>query len=98
MSKHLTMEPLMTKPFSIVGDTHGDLIDPVMEAKFFDWLADHKQPVIPLSGKWGNTTEWLGYNWNELLPRLWCEANGYQAISKEVHKEKTQHERKLRKL
>jgi hypothetical protein len=35
----------MTKPFSIVGDTHGDLIDPVMEAKFFDWLADYKPKI-----------------------------------------------------
>lgn len=62
-----------------------------------DMHADHKEPVIPLDGKWGNTTEWLSYNWNELLPRLWCEAEGFQAISKEAHKQKTQQERKLRK-
>jgi hypothetical protein len=35
----------MTKAFSIVGDTHGDLIDPVMEAKFFDWLSDYKPKI-----------------------------------------------------
>jgi hypothetical protein len=62
-----------------------------------DMHADHKEPVIPLSGKWGTTTEWLGYNWNELLPRLWCEAHGYQAISKSAHKEKTKDERGQRK-
>lgn len=62
-----------------------------------DMHADHKEPVIPLDGKWGNETSWLGYNWNSLLPRLWCEAEGYQAISKEAHKQKTQQERKLRK-
>lgn len=58
--------------------------------------ADHKEPVIPLDGKWGNTTEWLGYNWNQLLPRLWCEAEGFQAISKAAHKQKTKEERKQR--
>ena len=60
--------------------------------------ADHKIPVIPLDGKWGDTTEWLGYNWNELLPRLWCEANDFQAISKVAHKQKTKEERIKRKL
>lgn len=63
-----------------------------------DMHADHKEPVIPLNGKWGTTTEWLGYNWNELLPRLWCEASGYQAICKNAHNQKTQEERKLRNL
>lgn len=33
------------RPFSIVSDTHGDMIDPVMEAKFFDWLADYKPRI-----------------------------------------------------
>jgi predicted phosphodiesterase len=33
---------MSTKAFSIVSDTHGDEVDPVMEIKFFDWLADYK--------------------------------------------------------
>jgi predicted phosphodiesterase len=33
------------KCFSIVSDTHGDEIDPVMETKFFDWLADYKPTI-----------------------------------------------------
>lgn len=31
--------------YSIVSDTHGDMIDPVMESKFFDWLSDYKPKV-----------------------------------------------------
>lgn len=33
---------MSAKSFSIVSDTHGDEVDPVMEAKFFAWLADYK--------------------------------------------------------
>ena len=31
---------------------------------------DHTEPVVPLDGKWGRKTKWLGINWNEFLPRL----------------------------
>jgi hypothetical protein len=58
---------------------------------------DHKEPVVPLDKKWGKSTEWLGYNWNELMPRLWCEASGYQVISKAIHKAKTKQENQERK-
>ena len=57
--------------------------------------ADHKEPVVP--EKWGDTVSYLGYNFNELLPRLFCEADGYQAVSKQAHKKKTNQERKRRK-
>lgn len=59
--------------------------------------ADHRDPVIPIDGKWGKTTEWLGYNWNELLPRLFIDAHGFDAICKTCHKTKTNEERKQRK-
>ena len=58
---------------------------------------DHVEPVVPLDGKWGKSTEWLGYNWNELLPRLFCELDNLEAISKEAHKIKSAEERKKRK-
>ena len=36
---------MKSQPLSIVSDTHGDMIDPLMEAKFFDWLADYKPAI-----------------------------------------------------
>jgi hypothetical protein len=59
--------------------------------------ADHTEPVVPLDGKCGKTTSWLGYNFNELLPRLFCEAKGFGAICKPCHKAKTEAERATRK-
>jgi hypothetical protein len=63
------------------------------------WLdeikADHIEPVVP--EKWGKSTSFLGYNWNEYIARMFVEAEGYQAISKEAHAEKTKAENKLRK-
>jgi len=58
--------------------------------------ADHTDPVVPTNGKWGRKTRWLGYNWNELLPRLFCEEEGFGAICKACHSEKTNKERKQR--
>lgn len=57
--------------------------------------ADHTNPVVP--EQWGDTTQYLGYNWNELLPRLLCEVDGFQAVSKSAHKEKTNEENRRRK-
>jgi 5-methylcytosine-specific restriction endonuclease McrA len=59
--------------------------------------ADHKEPVVPADGKWGNTTEWLGINFNEYLPRMWVEAAHYNALDKECHKKKTKAENQLRR-
>jgi len=58
--------------------------------------ADHIDPVVPLDGKWGRKTRWLGYNWNELLPRLFTELEGYQALCKGCHKTKSAEERTIR--
>ena len=63
------------------------------------WLdeiqADHIKSVVPK--QWGETTRFLGYNWNEFLARLLVEAEGYQAISKKAHNKKTKTENKSRK-
>jgi hypothetical protein len=56
--------------------------------------ADHIEPVVPIGGFTGET--YLGYNWNELIKRLYCEADGFQALCKECHKLKTADERALR--
>ena len=59
---------------------------------------DHIEPMIPLDGKWGRTTKYLGVNWNELLPRLFLNSPDlYQAMSKEAHKAKTKEENKVRR-
>lgn len=62
-----------------------------------DMQADHIDPVVPLDGQWGNTTEWLGYNWNELLPRLFAEEEAYQALCHTCHQVKSQGEKEERK-
>ena len=59
--------------------------------------ADHVEPVIPVSHNWSSGDNWLGYNGNEVLPRLWCEQSGYRAICKDCHKKKTKQENKQRK-
>lgn len=61
-----------------------------------DMHADHREPVVPVNGVWGETTRFLGYNWNELLQRLLVEVDGFDAICKTCHKEKTKTERKQR--
>lgn len=59
--------------------------------------ADHKQPVVPEDGKWGKTTEWLGINWNEYLPRMWVESDQYNALDKACHQIKTKRENQQRR-
>jgi hypothetical protein len=62
-----------------------------------DVQIDHKEPVIPQDAAFGNTTEWLGYNWNEVLQRMFCEVEGFQVIGKEAHKAKTKQENDARR-
>ena len=57
---------------------------------------DHIEPVIPIGGRWGKTTEWLGYNWNELLPRLFCEQDNLQALHTQCHNMKSEREKNER--
>ncbi len=63
-----------------------------------DVAADHIEPVVPVDGKWGDTTEYLGVNWNELLPRLFCEEENYQVLCHGCHSEKTEVEKRMRKF
>jgi hypothetical protein len=62
------------------------------------WLeemrADHIEPVVPM--EWGDETEFLGYNFNEYLRRLFVEQGDYQAITKEAHQVKSNAEKKER--
>ena len=56
--------------------------------------ADHIEPVVPLEGF--ENKVWLEYDWNELIQRLYCEADGLQAVCKSCHKTKSAEERKAR--
>jgi 5-methylcytosine-specific restriction endonuclease McrA len=49
---------------------------------------DHIEPVIPLEGF---------KNWDEVVVRLFCEEDKYQAICKKCHDEKTKKENDQRK-
>lgn len=60
-----------------------------------EMVADHIDPVIPLDGFEGEDM-FLGYNWNEVIKRLYCEEDNFQAICKVCHKQKTQNERQER--
>ena len=62
-----------------------------------DMHADHIDPVVPVDGQWGNAVSWLGYNWNELIPRLFVEEEGFQVISHALHKEKSKQENAARR-
>jgi len=56
--------------------------------------ADHTHPVIPLSHNWENEDNFCGYNWNEVMRRLWIEkGEGWNVICETCHKEKTSQER-----
>jgi hypothetical protein len=57
---------------------------------------DHIEPVVPPDG-WGETTQWLGVNWNEYLSRLFVEEDGLQAICFDCHAGKTTKENSDRK-
>ena len=57
--------------------------------------ADHIDPVVP--EQWGETTRFLGYNWNEYIQRMFVEEDGYQIILKALHKAKTKQENQNRK-
>jgi hypothetical protein len=45
--------------------------------------ADHIDPVIPLTGF---------DSWDGVIKRLYCEADGFQALCKACHKVKTKEE------
>ena len=60
-------------------------------------VADHINPVIPVKHDWNESpTSFLGYDWNEVMRRLWVEQEGFQPICKQCHKEKTRKENKNR--
>lgn len=59
--------------------------------------SDHINPVVPLDNNWANEENFLGYNWNKLLPNLFCESDKYQPICKVCHAQKSKEENLIRK-
>jgi 5-methylcytosine-specific restriction endonuclease McrA len=51
--------------------------------------ADHINPIIPIEGF---------DSWENVIKRLYCEIDGFQALCKECHKEKTKEENALRRI
>ena len=61
--------------------------------------ADHTEPVIPLSHNWAEGDNFLGYNFNEVMRRLWIEADdGWGVLCEGCHNKKSQEEKAARKL
>lgn len=49
---------------------------------------DHINEMVPLEGFKGQT--YLDYDWNEVMQRMFCEIDGYQALCHDCHQIKTQ--------
>jgi hypothetical protein len=60
--------------------------------------ADHINSVIPLQHNWADGNYFLGYDWNEVIQRLYIEADGYQILCHECHAKVGDDERAARKL
>lgn len=58
-----------------------------------DVRADHIEPVIPVSHNWQEGPNFLGYNWNEVMRRLFVEQDGFAVVCEECHAKKTNIER-----
>ena len=59
--------------------------------------ADHIEPVVPLEGFPKCVETFLGYDWTEVVKRLFCEADGYRVLCKDCHGQVTKKEREQRK-
>lgn len=56
---------------------------------------DHIDPVVPITG-FLKTKGFLGYDWDLVIRRLFCEIEGLQVLCKPCHKLKTADERSER--
>ena len=57
-----------------------------------DMAVDHIDPVVPLEG-FDKPDGFLGYDWDQVIRRLYCEAPKLQVLCKPCHKVKSQDER-----
>ena len=59
--------------------------------------ADHVEPVVPLEGFPAMAELFLGYDWTEVVKRLFCESEGFRVLCKTCHAKVTADERAKRK-
>jgi len=61
--------------------------------------ADHDLPVIPLNHNWADLpNNFLGYDWNEVMRRLWIEMDGgWNVICEACHNQKSAREKQERR-
>jgi|15BtaG_2_1085339.scaffolds.fasta_scaffold02123_3 5-methylcytosine-specific restriction endonuclease McrA len=57
-----------------------------------DMAVDHIDPVVPIEG-FDKADGFLGYDWDQVIRRLYCESEGLQILCKPCHKAKTIDER-----
>lgn len=56
--------------------------------------ADHAESVIPIAHNWREGDNFCGYNWNEVMRRLWIEkGSGWNVLCEGCHKIKSSEER-----
>jgi hypothetical protein len=60
--------------------------------------ADHIDPVIPIDGFPNKELLHLGYDWEKVIIRLYCEALNYQVVCKNCHDLKSASEKEQRKF
>tara|TARA_R110000824_G_scaffold84052_2_gene209904 strand:+ start:225 stop:683 length:459 start_codon:yes stop_codon:yes gene_type:complete len=53
---------------------------------------DHIDPVVPIDG-FSKANGFLGYDWDQVIRRLFCEVEGLQVLCKPCHKLKSADER-----
>lgn len=59
--------------------------------------ADHAEPIVPLDHNWAAGPNWLGYDFNKLLPRLWIEVGeGWNVFCETCHNIKSAEEKAQR--
>jgi 5-methylcytosine-specific restriction endonuclease McrA len=63
-----------------------------------DMKADHKEPVIPIVHDWQQRIgSFLGYDFNEVMRRLWIEeGEGWNVLCEQCHSKKTMLEKSER--
>lgn len=56
--------------------------------------ADHREPVIPIEHDWMDDSDsFVGYNWNEVMRRLWVEEPLFDILCHDCHAIVTNRER-----
>lgn len=61
--------------------------------------ADHLHEVIPINHKWASRPgSFLSYDWNEVIRRLYVEADQYRILCHSCHSECTRKENEARKI